>query len=240
MVIKSNITVIMHPSRMSIGIMMLWIVVLLSIIYIILCVRYHYRVSDEVTLLQCDHNTFDAQMLRERLPIVCSGFEHTRVFSTLQDTNGLSKTPTTVENTIYSHFQHIRPWWSTPQPIRNIQVKHNHTRLSAVSKTSSHIDVYTQCISDVCMLIQTHGTSSVWLIHPTHKKESSPESTPYTEVILRSGTCIFVPFLWWYVAYENPNTPYDNSDARDPPNSQRCEIRTLQWKSALSTYVPYV
>ena len=57
----------------------MWILCSCITLWMGMCVRYHYRISDRApTLLHREYSsTFEASLLTERRPIVCSGFEHT-------------------------------------------------------------------------------------------------------------------------------------------------------------------
>jgi hypothetical protein len=58
---------------------LMWILCICITLWMGMCVRYHYRISDRApTLLHREYSsTFEASLLTERRPIVCSGFEHT-------------------------------------------------------------------------------------------------------------------------------------------------------------------
>ena len=220
---------------MQTGVILLWILVLILIVYFVLCVRYHYRIAKDVTLLQCSHDSFEVSLLDERQPIVCDGFQHTQVFQKMKQ-NTSSSTSTLPKQDIYAHLKHIQPWWSTPQPIRTLQLSPNQSFPSPSGPSreqhdlkqkqntekmddDEHNEHYKKCEDDICLMIQTHGTSSVWLVHPEHKqahqqhnqstKESSElkrDTSSYTEVVLREGTGIFIPFQWWYAIHNQNDT----------------------------------
>lgn len=210
---------------------LMWILCICITLWMGMCVRYHYSISDRApTLLHREYSsTFEASLLTERRPIVCSGFEHTQLFRKLR----MHPLP---EDEIYTHVRHIQPWCSSAQAI--VKETPRPTPASA----------YQQCDADACILIQTRGTSSVWLVHP-HDKETPPanatpgpasttnqsENVAYTEVILREGTGLFVPFQWWYSMHPpSPTTTTEEADdtADAAPESV---IHKLGWKSPLSS-----
>lgn len=213
---------------MQTGIIILWITILCVIVYLVLCVRYHYRISDGVTLLQCEHDTFDTSMLHERMPLVCSGFQNTDVFKKLQHESF-------PEKDIYANLRHIQPWLSTPQPI-------------TTETPSTQKNEFQQCRDDVCLLIQKDGASSVWLVHPNDKvdplninatvenetantktknQDKPNENFSYTEVILRKGTGLFIPFQWWFAIHNN------DKDVRTNVMADPSQLHKLGWKSVL-------
>ena len=113
---------------MQTGVILLWILVLILIVYFVLCVRYHYRIAKDVTLLQCSHDSFEVSLLDERQPIVCDGFEHTQVFQKMkQNISTSTSASASPKQDIYAHLKHIQPWWSTPQPIRTLQLSPNQS-----------------------------------------------------------------------------------------------------------------
>jgi hypothetical protein len=176
----------------------IWVLVLLAIVYGVLVCRYCNRVVDEVVVLQCTHDTFQPELLDERQPLVCDGFDETSVFGKL--TSGGDSTD------VYTSVSHICPWFCSPVPVYTL-------RPQIISKKTP--PNYTVVDALVLMVVQTRGVANVWLVHPSHKG-----STPrYTEIVLRKGTAVFVPYKWSYAI-----TSADESGVTDVRSS------VLSWK----------
>lgn len=192
-------------------IFVVWIVLLLIIVYGALLFRYCNRVvdTDSISVLQCDAEAFQPDLLEERLPLVCSGFDKTRTFSLLY---ALQPEDHPDHHDVYSGLQHVCPWMSSPVPVRT-----DKPHPLAPQDMAS----YTQMKANVFMIVQTHGESIVWLIHPLHMS-SDPL---YTEVVLPKGTVLCIPHKWWYyIMHPTDNKTYS-------------QYSLLSWKSWISVCV---
>jgi hypothetical protein len=171
----------------------IWFLVLLVIVYGVLVWRYCNRVVDNVVVLQCTHDTFQTELLDERQPLVCQGFEKTSVFGKLAEGGDAEE--------VYTRVRHLCPWFCSPAPVRTI-------RPQLVTQTTP--PNYTVVDALVLMVVQTRGMANVWLVHPSHRG-ATPQ---YTEIVLREGTAVFVPYKWSYAI-----TSVDESGVSDVRSS---------------------
>ena len=176
-------------------------------VYAGLAYRYHYRVVDQVTIMQCTSDTFHRELLDERQPLMCSGFENTEVFSILlkhrppsiaSDASSVLSKPKTDEINI--RLKTVCPWFCKLKPIQY------HTLLHA------KVNPYTQCNASVNMHVQLIGTTKLLLVHPHHMSMAHM----YTELIVPAGYVVFVPFHWW---------------TRVLPVDEECVYAILAWRS---------
>jgi hypothetical protein len=168
---------------------LLWTSLLVVGVYLLLAVRYQFRTSADVTVLQCTADTFRVDLLRERQPVVCGGFADTRVFEKLRAAAAATASATADDAAIYQHLAHIRPWFSHPEPV------YRQTVRPATSPLPSR-PAYTASTAEVSLIVQLEGTSRIWLVHPSHMSRM-PDAPDYTEVVLHAGYGLFVPFMWW-------------------------------------------
>ena len=183
----------------------IWVLVLLVIVYGVLVWRYCNRVVDDVVVLQCTHDTFQTELLDERQPLVCEGFDKTSVFGKL--TAGGDSAD------VYTSVSHICPWFCSPTPVRTLRPQ----RVTQMTQPN-----YTAVDALVLMVVQTRGVANVWLVHPSHEG-STPQ---YTEIVLREGTAVFVPYKWSYAI-----TSADDSGVSNARSS------VLSWKPWLGLCV---
>lgn len=164
----------------------LWLVFLLIVVYFALVIRYCSRVASSVSVLQCTVSTFHPELLDERQPLVVTDFGQTTVYQKLAHTD----TPDNlvVEDTYHS-LRHVCPWLCAPQPI---------VRIPSTAQ-------YTQTTAMVTLMVQTTGNTRVLLVHP-HHMHNTPK---YTEIVLREGSALFIPYKWWYAKPEASKTRTD-------------------------------
>lgn len=188
-----------------------WIVILLIIVYSALLFRYCNRVvdTDSISVLQCDAEVFQSDLLDDRLPLICSGFDKTHTFSLLYVLQP-KENPNNQE--IYSGLQHICPWMSSPLPVCTDK---------PYSDVPQDITSYSQMTANVFMIVQTHGESIIWLIHPLHMSTDPL----YTEIVLPKGTILCIPHKWWYYIMDSTN------------NKTYSQYSILSWKSWISLCV---
>lgn len=152
-------------------------------------------------MLQCTADSFHPELLDERQPLVCSGFDQTQAFAKLQamavenplNVSVSSTSSESADSEIYRGMKHVCPWMSSPTPI--------HTGL-ATQSTATNNAVYKKVDAMVFMIVQTRGESVVWLVHPSHM-DTKPS---YTEVVLREGTVVCVPRKWSYDVLRKENS----------------------------------
>lgn len=189
----------------------LWVVGLLVSIYAGLVYRYHHRVVDDITVMQCTAKTFHRELLDERQPLICGGFDDTEVFAILSKhlTSSTSKIKPLTQmstNHIRARLDTVRPWFCDLQPI------HYYTFNSA-----SEEKPYTQCNASVHMHVQLQGTAKLLIVHPKHMTD-----TPmFTELIVPEGYVLFVPFQWWI---------------RVLPVNDPCVCAILSWRSVMDSF----
>ena len=160
----------------------LWLILLLIAVYGGLTYKYYYRVVDNVMIMQCTEKTFHRDLLDERQPLLCSGFDNTNVFLILKNHSQSTPLSEDITNDMYSRLNTISPWFCYPQPI---QYHHLHP-------TTKQQD-YVQCNASVYMHIQLSGMTKVSIVHPKHMSDT-PQ---YTELIVPKGYVLFIPFQWW-------------------------------------------
>ena len=183
---------------MSLIIYICWVLFLIAIVYIALIIRYCNRVVDNVTVLQCTHTTFRPELLEERQPIVCEGFDGTSVFQKLQQAKSVEALDTL---DVYDSVRHLGPWMCSPSPVKSVP----HQDVSP----EQNQPVYTKNTSMVFLLVQTKGAVNVCLVHPHHMADTPK----YTEIVLREGSALFVPYKWWYAVVSDKRTEESRSDA---------------------------
>jgi hypothetical protein len=194
--------------KMTIFYIILWIVLLLVSIYAGLVYRYHYRVVDNITVMQCTAKTFHRELLDERQPLISGGFDNTEVFAILRkhltsSSFKIKPLPQISTNEISARLHTVRPWFCELQPI------YYHTFNST---TKEH--PYTQCHTSVHMHVQIQGTAKLLIVHPKHMSE-----TPmFTELIVPEGYVLFVPFQWW---------------TRVIPVEHSCVCAILSWRGVM-------
>lgn len=164
----------------------LWVVLLLTLIYFALVIRYCGRVANSVSVMQCTVSVFHPELLDERQPLVVTDFGKTTVYEKLAETNAPDSLA--IDST-YSSLRHVCPWLCSPQSIVSIP------------STAQ----YTQSIAMVTLMVQMTGNTRVLLVHP-HHMHSTPK---YTEIVLREGSALFVPYKWWYAKPESSKTRTD-------------------------------
>lgn len=153
------------------SIVLLWAVVLVVLGYAGLLLRYHYRTPDTVTILQCTPETFHADLLRERQPLVCTGMDTTSVYADLRDHLPAH------DASIYARLRSA-PWFGRGRPVRACPVD----------------GPWTRTLCDVRWLVQVAGTSRVRIALP----DTTPNADPDVEIVLREGDALAVPFLWQF------------------------------------------
>lgn len=173
------------------SIIVAWIGLLCVLVYFMFVVRYYYKIpssDDELTIIQCTSETFKADLLRERMPIVCRGVGKIEAFASLLNSNEISS-QTSIQvsqdanKRIYDSLR-IPGWFCrrTPVVINN---------LNDTPTTNP-----TQSFADVALDVQLQGTRRVSLWVPTVGCENK---TPLEQVdiILSEGDGLFIPFQWW-------------------------------------------
>ena len=157
------------PTLRTSVILVVWVIVLVVIAYMCVLMRYHYRVHDTVTILQCTTDTFHTELLRERQPLVVRGFVDTGVYTSL------CARPIPHDD-VHQRLQHITPWFCSAQPV--------HVYTSGVARAQS--------IADARLLVQLRGSCTVRLSpHKTGQTETT------VDIVLHVGDGVFVPYLWW-------------------------------------------
>ena len=235
----TEVTVRKSPSRF----LWLWAVVLFVAVYIALLLRYHYRHPKTMSILQCTATTFSSELLRERLPVVCSDFETTNTFETLAQPEW---TPSSSAD-IFHNMQHFAPRFGQPQPIRLFTPPFSPSQTGATTSDttdtgsasdSSVISVFDteRSLCEVRMLVQIRGESRVWLVCPQEleragkeavaktsqaKVEHTTSDADYIEIVLRKGQAVFVPFLWGVQVVRDPN--------ENEPSSLCADIGWRNW-----------
>ena len=167
-----------------------WVTLLIVAVYAALIVRYCNRVVEGVTVLQCTNVSFKTELLDERQPIVCARFNGTHTFRLLKSEPGrVRHIPV---DQAYEGLQHLCPWMCSPVPLREIPLQPPNSGPK-----------YTRNKCMVCLLVQVSGHVSVWLVHPDHQSRTSPR---YTEIVLREGNALFIPYKWWYAVFDRAHT----------------------------------
>ena len=156
----------------------LWVVLLLMACYLCLFIRYHYRVCEHIEIMQCTKDNFQTSLLNERQPLVCTGFTKTQAWELLHKLYKTTddSTKRRIIGKLSESMCHFSPWFSNM----------NTDSLSPESESKL-------CKHDVCLIIQLDGESSIQITHPSHAQYSK-----YTEVRLRTGDGLFIPFRWYY------------------------------------------
>lgn len=197
------------------SIIVAWIGLLCVLVYFMFVVRYYYRIpstDDELTIIQCTADTFKADLLRERMPIVCRGVGTIEAFASLLNSNGNSsqtviQVSQDANDTLYDSLR-IPGWFChrTPAEIHNLD------------KTPTTTP--TQSFADVALDVQLQGTRRVSLWVPTVGCE---DTTPLRQVdiLLSEGDGLFIPFQWWV----------GDDPTRSNERVQWCQLR---WQNALT------
>lgn len=184
------------PTLRTSVILVVWVVVLVVIAYVCVLLRYHYRVHDTVTILQCTTDTFHTELLRERQPLVVRGFADTGVYTSLH----ARPIP---HDDVHRRLQHITPWFCGAQPVRvhTSDVKH------------------AQSIADARLLVQLRGSCTVRLSpHKTGRADDDANEPMDTavDIVLHAGDGVFVPYLWWVsvLCGDDDNSPNEIADVQ--------------------------
>lgn len=205
----------------------IWAVVLVVFVYLALVLRYHYRHPKSVSILQCTADTFSAELLRERVPVVCSAFDETSMYQTLSSADWKPSR----SDEVYIRMQHFAPRFGEPRPIRA------HTPDSASEPPTA---TTTRSLSDVRLLVQLRGVSRVWLVSPQElqrhqqsRKSSDANRDPeFVEIVLRPGHAVFVPFLWGLQVVREPGGELlseDTSTATATASVSDCTYADIRW-----------
>ena len=175
----------------------LWIVILLLALYLFLFVRYHYRVPEHIEIMQCTVDTFRPSLLVERQPLVCTGFAKTQAWKLLhnsQNTSEKTNQQTSIMQKLSQSMSHFAPWFSQMNPPQWT------SNISSIDKRINNDNSFESCNHDVCLIIQMDGESNIHITHPSHVN-----SQDYTEIRLRLGDGVFIPFQWYYKIQTAPS-----------------------------------
>ena len=135
------------------------------------------------------------------------------------------------EDEIYAHLRHLQPWCRSTQAIvkETPRLPHHPSR------------EYQYCDMDPCILIQTRGDSSVRL--SADYLANRHDNVTYTEIILREGMGLFVPFVWWYSIRPSPTnrsnhtTTEEDAEAEDTVDAPESVLHKLGWCSMFSIWI---
>jgi hypothetical protein len=173
------------------SIIVAWIGLLCVLVYFMFVMRYYYRIpstDDELTIIQCTADTFKADLLRERMPIVCRGVGTIEAFASLLNSNeNPSQTSIQVSQDanqrIYDSLR-IPGWFCrrTPAMIHNLDNTPTTTPI--------------QSFADVALDVQLQGTRRVSLWVPTVGCEDKMP-LHQVDILLSEGDGLFIPFQWW-------------------------------------------
>lgn len=172
-------------SMSSTAIIVAWTCALIVVVYTMFVVRYYYRVPDvtePITIVQCQADTFTASLLRERMPVVCRGVGDLAGFKTLAKSTHTGVLGPSVSDPLYASLR--IPGWCCRHAAAVV-----HTTPSTATEPL-------QSLADVALDVQLVGTRRVALWVPT---ATCNTNTPLrrVDVVLSPGDGLFIPFQWW-------------------------------------------
>lgn len=210
--------------------LVVWFLLIAVSVYAFLFVIYQYRVSDGVSVMQCEADTFHKSLLNERQPLVCRGLDSTSTWK-IYNIDTTAELNQDQESALYSNFSSVAPWFSQNEEAVTV-----HENPIAPSASPKQVDnALKQNLSDVCLLIQARGDASVCVVHPSdyekakqvpQQQHSKLEEADFTEIIVRKGCGVFVPFRWWY-----RTTPIQRVNPRQQQQQQHTTHHVLKWRS---------
>ena len=208
-------------------------IIIVIILYIGLSLRYYYKVEKtNITILQCDVNTFEPQILKEKMPIVCRGVgflddlqkEYKKINKNL-------KTQKTINHDIYNSLR-IQPFfckrnnivWKNQKSDVNklVQSRCDYLMLIQISG-KQEISVYDPKSLDFLNHLVKQDSDNLYKINkPTDNiKEYSKAS--YINIIMNEGDALILPFQWWY--------SLNNS------KELQCNYCILSWENTFMKYI---